>query len=152
MTRVLFVCTGNICRSPLGAAALRARALEQGLELEADSAATHGFHVGEEADPRAIEAGRRRGYDLTAHRARQLVAADFSRCSLVLAMDRKNLQRLRELAPAGGGGRIALLLKFAPEAGVDDVPDPYYGGVEAFERALDLIDSAVEGLVRRLER
>lgn len=150
MTRVLFVCTGNICRSPLAAAALRARARLQGLAIEADSAATHAYHVGEAADARAIEAGRRRGYDLASHRARQVASGDFERYEWVVAMDRDNLSRLREIAPAGYGRRIVLMLSFGAAAEIDEVPDPYYGGKQSFERALDLIDSAVDGFLARL--
>jgi low molecular weight protein-tyrosine phosphatase len=151
MRRILFVCTGNICRSPLAAAALRARAHARKLAIEADSAATHAYHVGETADPRAVEAGRRRGYDLAAHRARQVVSADFERHEWIAAMDRDNLHRLREMAPAGYDGRVVLMLGFAPALEIEEVPDPYYGGMQSFERALDLIDAAVDGLLARFD-
>lgn len=150
MTRVLFVCTGNICRSPLAAAALRTRARLQELTIEVDSAATHPYHVGEAADPRAIEAGRRRGYDLASHRARQVASEDFERYEWVVAMDRDNFRRLREIAPAESGRRIVLMLSFASATETDEIPDPYYGGKQSFERALDLIDSAVDGFLARL--
>ncbi len=148
--RVLFVCMGNICRSPLAAAALRAHASEAGLRIEVESAGTHDYHVGEGADPRAIAAGRNRGYDLAGHRARRIVADDFGRCEYVLAMDRANLAYLRRLAPDAYAGRLALLLEFAADAGVEEVPDPYYGGAQAFERALDLVDAAMAGFMAQL--
>lgn len=152
MKRVLFVCMGNICRSPLAAAALRFRALEEGIAVEVDSAGTHGYHVGEGADPRAVEAGRRRGYDLAAHRARQVSAQELAGYQIVVAMDRSNLERLRRLAPRQTQIRLALMLEFAPETGEVEVPDPYYGGAQAFERALDLIDAAAAGLLRRMTK
>lgn len=152
MKRVLFVCMGNICRSPLAAAALRFRALEEGIAVEVDSAGTHGYHVGEGADPRAVEAGRRRGYDLAAHRARQVSAQELGGYQIVVAMDRSNLERLRRLAPRQTQIRLALMLEFAPETGEVEVPDPYYGGAQAFERALDLIDAAAAGLLRRMTK
>lgn len=148
--RILIVCTGNICRSPLAEAALRVRAAEAGLRIEVESAGTHDYHAGEGADPRAVAAGRNRGYDLTEHRARQIAADDFMRCEFVLAMDRTNLAHLHRLAPTASAGRLALLLEFAPDVGVEEVPDPYYGGAQAFERALDLIDAALAGFVAQL--
>ncbi|MGH8426614.1 MAG: low molecular weight protein-tyrosine-phosphatase [Gammaproteobacteria bacterium] len=147
MRRVLFVCMGNICRSPLAEAALRNRAAARGVEVDAQSAATHAWHLGEGADPRAINAGRTRGYELSTHRARQVVTGDFLHHEFILAMDRGNLGRLQRFAPAGSTGRIALLLEHAPETDADEIPDPYYGGAHAFERALDLIDAAVERLL-----
>lgn len=151
MTRVLFVCMGNICRSPLAAAALRARlGGETAWAIDVDSAGTHAYHVGEPADPRAFQAGARRGYDLAVHRARQVGREDFARFDYVLAMDRANLGELRGLAPAGHGARLALLLEYAPQTGVTEVPDPYFGGMHGFEQALDLIDAAVDGLIARL--
>ncbi|HEX5314162.1 MAG TPA: low molecular weight protein-tyrosine-phosphatase [Gammaproteobacteria bacterium] len=150
MTRVLFICMGNICRSPLAEAALRFRARERHIAVEARSAATHSWHVGEGAEARAIAAGRRRGYLLSGHRARQAVAGDFLQEEFILAMDRGNLARLRRFAPARTSARIGLLLDYAEETDTNEVPDPYYGGEQVFERALDLIDTAVDGFLRRL--
>lgn len=150
MKRVLFVCMGNICRSPLAEAAARVHAARAGIEIELDSAATHGYHVGEGADPRAVAAGGRRGYDLATHRARRIRSEDFVRYDLVLAMDRANLAALRRMAPAGGSAHVALLLEFAAASADSEVPDPYYGGAQAFERALDLIDAGTASLVTQL--
>ena len=151
MTRVLFVCMGNICRSPLAEAALRTQAAAARIEVEVDSAGTHDYHVGEGADPRAAEAGRLRGYDVAGHRARQVAVEDFGRFDYLLAMDAANLSRLRRLAPAGHRATVSLLLDYG-STGVREVPDPYFGGATGFEHALDLIDSAVAGLLEELRR
>ena len=152
LKRVLFVCTGNICRSPTAAAVFRARAADRGLDgqLEADSAGTTGYHVGEGPDARAQRHAVRRGYDMSGQHARRLEAADFDRFDLILGMDRSHLQRLHQIAPPGAEERIALFLDFAPNAGTRDIPDPYYGGGGAFERVLDLIETGVDGLLDHL--
>lgn len=150
--RVLFVSTGDVCRPPLAAAVLRARAEEAGLRLEVETAASCAYHLGERADPRAVAAGRSRGYDLAMHRARRLVAEDMERSDYVLAMDRTTLVYLRERISPRHAQRLRLLLEFVPEAGGRDVPDPYYGGAQAFESALDLMEAAAAGLLTRLGR
>lgn len=150
--RVLFVSTGDVCRPPLAAAALRARAEEAGLRLEVETAASCAYHLGERADPRALAAGRSRGYDLAMHRARRLVEEDMERSDYVLAMDRATLAYLRERISPRHARRLRLLLEFVPEAGGRDVPDPYYGGAQAFERALDLMEAATAGLLTHLDR
>ena len=150
--RVLFVCTGNICRSPTAAAVFRARATERGLgtAFQAESAGTTGYHVGEPPDARAQRHASHRGYDMSDQRSRRLEAADFDRFDLILGMDRSHLQRLQEMAPPDAMERVALFLDFAPNAGTRDIPDPYYGGGGAFERVLDLIETGVDGLLDHL--
>jgi protein-tyrosine phosphatase len=148
-TQVLFVCMGNICRSPTAEGVFRHTVARAGLAhaIGADSAGTGDWHVGAPPDRRAIQAARRRGYDLTALRARQVVPADFARFDWILAMDRSNLRALESLRPPEYRGHLGLFLQFAPELGVEEVPDPYYGGPEGFEQVLDLIERASGGLV-----
>jgi len=151
MTRVLFVCMGNICRSPTAEAVLRDFAQrEAGVALEVDSAGTHGYHTGDAPDERSIAAARRRGFDLGTLRARVVETADFERFDLVLAMDVAVLERLRELAPGQRADRVQLFLDFAPGLGRRDVPDPYYGGAAGFEEVLDLVEVGARGLLAAL--
>ena len=152
MPSVLFVCLGNICRSPTAEGVLRAIAARDfpGLKLDIDSAGTADYHVGEPPDRRTVAAARRRGYDLAGLRARHVQSEDFSRFNFVLAMDRANLAELERLQPQGASTRLALFLEFADEASELEVPDPYYGGVEDFERVLDLCEVAARGLLARL--
>lgn len=151
-TGVLFVCMGNICRSPTAEGVFRALAERAGWarRLRIDSAGTHDFHIGEPPDPRAIASAERRGYDIRKLRARQVALRDFSRFDWILAMDQGNLRRLKELQPKDFGGEIGLLLDVAPILGTRDVPDPYYGGPDAFERMLDLVEPATEALLARV--
>lgn len=151
-TRVLFVCLGNICRSPTAEGVLRAITAREfpRLLLDVDSAGTANYHVGEPPDRRTVAAARRRGYDLGGLRARQVAPADFTRFDYVLAMDHANLAELERLRPAAATAKLSLFLEFAPEAQVLDVPDPYYGGIEDFERVLDLCELAARGLLTRL--
>lgn len=148
--RILVVCTGNICRSPTAAAVLRRLAQERGLALEVDSAGTHDYHVGEPPDRRAQAHARRRGYDLSSLRARQVARADFESFDLVLAMDGGHLAVLRRLCPGEHRHKLRLFMDFAPGLGARDVPDPYCGGPAAFEQALDLIETASHGLLDHL--
>lgn len=153
MTRVLFVCMGNICRSPTAEAVLREFARrDSSLALEVDSAGTHGYHAGDPPDERAIEAARRRGFDLSALRARVVEAGDFERFDLVVAMDTVVYERLRGIAPESHATRLKLFLEFAPALGRSDVPDPYYGGTAGFEEVLDLVEEGARGLLAALGR
>lgn len=151
--QILFVCLGNICRSPAAEGVLRVLAAREApeLALAIDSAGTGDYHLGEPPDARMIEAARQRGYDLSALRARQVERADFERFDLLLAMDRQNRTQLLRRAPAAQERRVRLFMEYAPEAGLLEVPDPYYGGPEDFERVLDLVEAASRGLIARLQ-
>jgi protein-tyrosine phosphatase len=151
--RILFVCLGNICRSPSAEAVFRAIAAREApeLTLEIDSAGTAGYHIGDPPDPRSQEAARRRGYDMSPLRARIVDGADFERFDLILAMDTNNLEVLRKRAPAACRERVRLFLEFAPDCGLDEVPDPYYGGPSGFEQVLDLVEEASRGLLIHLQ-
>ena len=152
--RVLFVCMGNICRSPTAEGVFREFVQRHApeLDLEIDSAGTHDYHVGEPPDPRALKAASSRGLDLSALRARQVEDDDFERFDLILAMDRVNYEALLDRSPAQYRSRIRLLLEFADDAGRDEVPDPYYGGAKGFEEVLDLLEDAAAGLLAEVRR
>ena len=149
MLRVLFVCTGNICRSPTAEAVLRQLVRDAGLSerVEVRSAGTQGYHVGQPADRRSVEHARRRGYDLQAHRARQVSSEDFSAFDYVIAMDRGHEQELMRIAPDAGRHKLALMMRYGGSSGEADVPDPYYGGSEDFEQVLNLVERAGRGLL-----
>ncbi len=151
--RVLVVCTGNICRSPTGEGVLRHKAAERGLadRVEIRSAGTHDYHVGEGPDPRAVRHAGTRGYDLSAQRAAQLTGADFLAFDYILAMDRGHLRILRGLAPKDGRARLGMFLEASARWRGEDVPDPYYGGAEGFERVLDMVEEAAERWLDRIE-
>ncbi len=153
MTKVLFVCTGNICRSPTAEGVFRAVAKREGMadEVHVESAGTGDYHVGEAPDRRAQTAAKARGYDLDGC-ARQVRLEDFSTFDYILAMDRDNLRWLLRNCPARYQDRVRLFLEFAKDAEVDEVPDPYYGGAAGFERVLDLIEEASEGLLHEIRR
>jgi len=148
-TRVLFVCTGNICRSPTAEGVFRHLVRAEGLEdrIHVDSAGTHDYHLGDPPDPRSVAAALRRGYDLAELRARQLAAKDFSAFDLLLAMDSGHLRIMRRLAPATAAERLRLFLDYAPRTGLRDVPDPYYGEARDFETTLALIELGARGLL-----
>ncbi|RMH86499.1 low molecular weight phosphotyrosine protein phosphatase [Pseudomonas sp. AOB-7] len=149
--KVLFVCLGNICRSPTAEGVLRHKLRAAGLEdrVQVDSAGTGDWHVGKAPDSRTRIAAQRRGYDLSALRARQVEAADFQRFDLILAMDQSNLRNLQALRPAGAQADLDLYLR-RYELALDDVPDPYYGGEDGFEQVLDLIEQASEALLTEI--
>lgn len=152
--RILFVCLGNICRSPTAEVVFRTVASRDApdMVLEIASAGTAGYHVGEQPDRRTQQAAARRGYNLSAVRARMVETRDFEYFDLILAMDRDNLSALERRAPPQARDRLRLFLEFAPEAGVSEVPDPYYGGPNGFEDVLDLIEAASRGLIEHLRR
>jgi len=152
--RVLFVCMGNICRSPTAEGVFRhyLRTQAPDLDVEIDSAGTHDYHVGEPPDPRTVKAAAKRGIDLSSLRARQVQDADFERFDLILAMDQLNHSTLLGRSAPWQHARIRLLLEFAADAGRQDVPDPYYGGEPGFEMVLDLVEQASVGLVGELRR
>lgn len=154
MTKILFVCLGNICRSPTAEAVVRhlAEAEAPDLDLELDSAGTADYHIGAAPDHRTCAHAARRGYDLGSLRARQVTAKDFRRFDLILAMDDANLRALREMRPRDSTARVALFLDFVPERRGEPVPDPYYGGETDFERVLDLSEAAARGLLDALRR
>ena len=143
---VLFVCTGNICRSPTAEGVLRQLAAKEGIELHVASAGTGDWHVGSPPDERAQHHAKGRGYDLSAQRARQVRESDFEEFDLVLAMDRGHLRALERMAPPEARHKVRLFI-----AG-RDVPDPYYGGPQGFEHVLDLVEAACRDLLQELKR
>ena len=148
--RILFVCTGNICRSPTAEAVFGALLAASGLDsaVEVRSAGTHGRHrAGEPPDPRAVLAARRRGIEIGTIRARALTANDFHRFDRLIALDRYNYETLLSRCPRNQGYKIHLLMNFAPEWNIMEVADPYGGGAELFEQALDRIEAAARGLL-----
>lgn len=152
--RVLFVCLGNICRSPTAEGVLRHLAAKQApeLALEVDSAGTADYHIGAPPDPRSQRAALRRAIDIGGLRARQVSAEDFNRFDLILAMDGENLRELQALRPRNSRAAVKLFLDYAPELKMRDVPDPYYRDAAAFEEVLDLTTAASRGLLAALQK
>jgi protein-tyrosine phosphatase len=151
--RVLFVCLGNICRSPTAEGVLRHLAAKEmpGLALEIDSAGTADYHIGAPPDPRSQRAALKRGIDISGLQARQVAADDFARFDLILAMDAENLRELQALKPRNSRAAVKLFLEYAPDLGLRDVPDPYYRDAAAFEEVLDLTTAAARGLLAALQ-
>ncbi|AJC21860.1 low molecular weight protein-tyrosine-phosphatase [Pandoraea pulmonicola] len=153
-TSVLFICMGNICRSPSADGIFRHRLAEAGLSdlIEVDSAGTHGYHLGHAPDVRTQAAAKRRGYDLSALVARRVDADDFERFDWIVAMDEANVAELMARCPAGQRHKIVRLMDFATRHDATEVPDPYYGGEQGFETVLDYIEDGLDGLLERLKQ
>ncbi|WP_155845303.1 low molecular weight protein-tyrosine-phosphatase [Chitinilyticum aquatile] len=146
---VLFVCTGNICRSPTADGVMRHLVRDAGLEhcIEVDSAGTYDYHVGEAPDRRAQQHARKRGYDLSFLRAREVSHADFARFDLILAMDNSHMAVLQRRCPADQQHRLRMFMDFAGMEHEREVPDPYYGGADGFEQVLDMVEAACNGIL-----
>lgn len=149
---VLFVCLGNICRSPLAEAIARRKFGEAGLDLPLASAGTGDWHVGHGADARACAVATRHGYDLDKHNARQVEVADFDRYDWILGMDHANVAHLLKMQPAGAHARLGLMLEQSGLSKPLEVPDPYFGNDDGFETVLKLLEEAVDGLAARIAR
>ncbi len=151
---VLFICMGNICRSPTAEAVFRHYAENAGLagQILIDSAGTHDYHIGAAPDLRAQRAAQQRGYDMSGLRGRQVEEGDFHRFDYVLAMDRANLAILQRLVPSASDAQVRLFLEYARHHAEREVPDPYYGGVDGFERVLDMVEDAAEGLLQHIRQ
>jgi protein-tyrosine phosphatase len=152
--RVLFVCMGNICRSPTAEGMFRKILADAGLSeaIDVDSAGTHAYHIGEQPDRRTLTAAAKRGIDISWRRGRQVARRDFDEFDLVLAMDRENHRDLIAIAGPKADGKLHLFLDFAPEAKQREVPDPYFGGADGFEAVLDLVEAGGHGLLRELKK
>lgn len=153
MNKVLLICLGNICRSPMAEGVVRKVLDDAGLtHVETDSAGTSGWHIGDAPDPRAVKAALMRDIDISHQRCRQVSEADFADFDLLIAMDGNNYAKLKALQPEGARGRVHLLLEFAGDLPVREVPDPYYGGEQGFDHALDLIEQGAKGLADYIAR
>ena len=154
MVKVLFVCLGNICRSPTAEGVFTALVDREGLRdlISIDSAGTGSWHLGDRPDRRAQAAAQNRGYDLSTQRARQIQETDFLNFDYIVAMDSQNYSDLSMMAPKEAKDRIRMLLSFAPKNGMRDVPDPYYGGADGFDRVLDLVEAASLGLLQDIRK
>lgn len=152
--RILFVCMGNICRSPTAHGVFRRLVEDQGLahRVHIESAGTHAYHVGESPDSRSQGAANRRGVDISDLRARQVTVEDFEAFDYVLAMDKDNLAHLKYLAPEAHRDKVRLFLEFSRSRWTKEVPDPYFGGDRGFEKVLDLVESGAEGLLEHIRR
>lgn len=152
--RVLFVCTGNICRSPTAEGVFRHAVAQAGLEqrILIDSAGTHDYHVGHAPDRRTQSAAAQRGYDLAGLRARQVTRQDFIDFDYILAMDQDNLSQLKQLAPPQHRGKLGLFMEFGSARQGEEVPDPYYGGAQGFELVLDMAEDAAAGLLQNIKK
>lgn len=152
--KVLFVCMGNICRSPTAEAVFRHFVARAGLidSIHIDSAGTHDYHIGDAPDSRTQRAAQQRGYDMSQLRGRQVEVRDFAHFDFVLAMDEANLAILQQMRPRDAQSYLGLYLEFAQRHSDRVVPDPYYGGEQGFERVLDMVEDAAEGLLREIQQ
>jgi protein-tyrosine phosphatase len=148
------VCMGNICRSPTAEGVFRRRLRDAGLDqlVRLDSAGTHAYHIGSAPDPRARRAASERGYDLSGLIGRQVQPSDFEEFDLILAMDQENLENLRQFCPTDHLHKLRLFLSFSERFGGQEVPDPYYGGPQSFDRVLDMVEDAADGLLAEIQR
>lgn len=151
---VLFVCMGNICRSPTAEAVFRHYVENAGMseQILIDSAGTHDYHIGDKPDSRALRAAQQRGYDMIKLRGRQVEEDDFRQFDYVLAMDRANLAILQSITPPDSIIRASLFLEYARHHSEREVPDPYYGGEDGFERVLDMVEDAAQGLLEEIRQ
>lgn len=152
--KVLFVCLGNICRSPTAEGVFQKLVTDAGLtkRIQIDSAGTASWHQGREPDPRTVAAAKRRNIDLSVLRARAVKTSDFNEFDYVLAMDKNNLSDLQQLKPADYAGHLGLFLAFGSQSEYLEVPDPYHGGSEGFELVLDLVEDAAAGLLASIQK
>ena len=154
MVKILFVCMGNICRSPTAHGVFLKMLQDQLVThlVEVDSAGTHAYHIGKAPDERSRVAALRRGVDLSPLRARQVEPVDFQIYDYILAMDDENLQNLEMICPREQRTKLRLFMEFAPQMKKREVPDPYYGGSSGFEQVLDLVEAAADGLLQEIKQ
>lgn len=148
--RLLFVCMGNICRSPTAKGVFDRVLTDAGIAFDSESAGTHDYHVGQTPDRRAIEAARRAGFDIENDIARQFVREDFHRFERIFVMDRTNLERVDMIRPERAPARVQLVMELVPDYGMKEVPDPYYGGPSGFVQVIDMLEAAAEALAAEL--
>ncbi|MGB0514546.1 MAG: low molecular weight protein-tyrosine-phosphatase [Wenzhouxiangellaceae bacterium] len=151
-TRLLYVCMGNICRSPTAKGVFDRALCDAGVDFYSESAGTHGYHVGSAPDARAIAAARQAGIDISSDLARRFVAEDFRRFDRIFVMDRANLTAVNRLRPGEAPARASLVMELAPDYGLEEVPDPYYGGESGFIQVIDMLQVAARALARELGR
>jgi len=148
--RLLFVCMGNICRSPTAKGVFDRALAEARIAFDSESAGTHDYHAGHPPDRRAVEAARRAGVDIGDDISRRLVREDFHRFDRIFAMDRANLEHMDAIRPGDATARVQLVMELVPDYGMEEVPDPYYGGRSGFVQVVDMLEAAAEALVREL--